>query len=261
MVELTTIKIALENLHASPNAITFFLTSYKLGRSSIGQIARVTKMDRSSAYFAYQQLQELGLMDEESKGNRKVVWTREPKAVIARLRIEIRRMRRQVEAIEESMPELLAQYGSRNDRPVLQVFTGIEGLHQIMEDILSSSDFELLLMSNFEEEDRVFSRKDHDAFIKRRIVQNISLRLIVTDSSEARNIQKADKANKRVTRIVRGKAPFENETYIYGDKITMLSFNEKTGIIGFIVQSKEFANAQRWMFEQIWQQLKKIHKP
>jgi len=256
MAELTSIKSSLENLRVSPNAITFFLASYKLGRSSVGQIAKATKMDRSSAYAAYQQLQELGLMDEENKGNRKIVWTREPKAIIARLRTEIRRMRRQVEAIEESMPDLLAQYGSSNDRPILQVFTGIEGLHQIMEDILSSSDFELLLMSNFEEEDRVFSRKDHDAFIRRRVAQNINLRLIATDSPEARNIQKADKANKRATRIVKGKAPFENETYIYGDKIAMLSFNEKTGIIGFIVRSREFANAQRWMFEQIWQRLK-----
>ncbi len=255
MTELTSIKSSLENLRVSQNAITFFLASYTLGRSSIGQIAKATKMDRSSAYAAYQQLQELGLMDEEERGNRKVIWTREPKAIIARLRTEIRRMRRQVEAIEESMPELLAQYGSHDDRPVLQAFTGVEGLHQIMEDILSNSGFELLLMSNFEEEDRVFSRKDHDAFIKRRITQDINLRLIATDSSRARDIQEADKSSKRETRIVKGNAPFKNETYIYGDKIAMLSFNERTGIIGFIVRSKEFANAQRWMFEQIWQQM------
>ncbi|HBP00375.1 MAG: Transcriptional regulator, TrmB [Candidatus Uhrbacteria bacterium GW2011_GWF2_41_16] len=256
MAELTSIKSSLENLRVSPNAITFFLASYKLGRSSVGQIAKATKMDRSSAYAAYQQLQELGLMDEENMGNRKIIWTREPKAIIARLRTEIRRMRRQVESIQESMPELLAQYGSRNDRPVLQTFTGIEGLHQITEDILSGSDFELLLMSNFEEEDRVFSREYHDAFIQRRVAQNITLRLIATDSPEARNIQKADKTSRRETRIVKGKAPFENETYIFGDKIAMLSFNEKTGIIGFIVRSKEFASAQRWMFEQIWQRFR-----
>jgi len=255
MNELTSIKSALEQLRLSQNAITFFLTSYRLGRSSIGQIAKATKMDRSSAYAAYQQLQELGLMNEEPIGSRKVIWTREPKAIIARLRTEIRRMRRQVEAIEESMPELLAQYGSRNDRPVLQVFTGIEGLHQIMEDILAGSNFELLLLSNFKEEERVFSRKDHDSFIERRIAKNINLRLIATDSSEARRIQKTDKAKMRETRIVQGEAPFENETYIYGDKIAMLSFNDKTGIIGFIVQSQEFADAQRWMFERIWRQL------
>ena len=256
MIELASIKSSLENLHASPNAIAFFLASYRMGRSSVGRVAKMAKMDRSSAYVAYQQLWELGLMNEENRGGRKIVWTREPKAIIAKLRTEIRRMRRQVEAVEESMPELLAQYGNCNDRPVLQTFTGIEGLHQIMEDILSMSNFELLLMSNLEEEGRVFSREDHDAFIRRRVARNISLRLIATESPEARNIQKADKASERVTRIVKGNIPFENETYIYGDKIAMLSFNEQTGIIGFIVRSKEFANAQRWMFEQIWQQLK-----
>jgi sugar-specific transcriptional regulator TrmB len=255
MNELKTIQSALECLHISSNAVMFFLTCYKLGRSSIGQVAKAAKMDRSSAYVAYDTLQQFGLMEETLKGKRKVVWTREPKAVIARLRTEIRMMRRHVDSIEESMPQLLAQYGSRNDRPILQTFTGIDGLHQVMEDILAGSNFELFLMSNFKEEERVFSQKDHEDFIKRRIAKGIDLRLIATDSHEARKIQKDDTQNKRETRIIVGQEPFKNEIYIYGDKIAMLSFNEKTGIIGFIVQSKEFADAQRWMFEQMWQQL------
>ncbi|PIR47742.1 hypothetical protein COV06_01985 [Candidatus Uhrbacteria bacterium CG10_big_fil_rev_8_21_14_0_10_50_16] len=260
MSELNTIKTALQHLHASPNAISFFLTSYKLSRSSVGLIAKTAKMDRSSAYIAYEQLKELGLMEEETVGRRKVVWTREPKAVIARLRTEIRRMRRQVESIEEAMPELLAQYGSRNDRPVLQVFTGNDGLHQIKNDILSGSGFELLLMSNFREEAEVFSREEHDSFIQQRLSQNITLRLIATDSLEARKIQSSDAKNHRETLVIEGDAPFNNETYIYGNKVAMLSFNEQTGVIGFIIQSKEFADAQRWMFEQIWKQLNTSNK-
>jgi len=252
MQELKTIQTALKQLNASKNATTFFLTSYKTGRASIGEIAKTAKMDRSSAYSAYEQLKALNLMNEDLKSKHKQVWTKEPKAVIARLRTEIRRMRRQVEEIEESMPSLLAEYASSNDRPILQVFTGKEGLLQIQEDILSNSNFQLLLLSNLTEESKVFTKNQHNNFIARRKKQNITLRLITTDSEKAKAFQKTDKQNNRETKIITGNPPFKNETYIYKDKIAMISFNEKTGIIGFIIQSNDFTEAQKWMFRQIW---------
>jgi len=252
MNELKTIKNSLELLHATPNAIVFFLTNYRIGKASVGQIAKAAKMDRSSAYLAFESLKELGLMEEDLGLSRKLVWPREPKAVIARLRTEIRRLRRQVEIIEEEMPNLMAEYGSRPDSPILQFFSGQDGLRQIAEDILEKTSGELLLCSNFAEEKKVFSSRDHEDFIRRRIEKNISLRLLAADTPEAREIQDNDRLSLRQTKIIVGKIPFLNETYIYGDNIAMLSFNEKSGIVGFIVRSKDFADSERWLFEEAW---------
>ncbi|HBR80571.1 MAG: Transcriptional regulator, TrmB [Candidatus Uhrbacteria bacterium GW2011_GWE2_45_35] len=255
MNELKTIKNALELLRVSPNAISFFLTSYRIGRASVGQVAKASKMDRSSAYLAFESLKDLGLMEEDLGSGPKLVWPREPKAMTARLRTEIRRLRQQVENLEEEMPNLLAEYGSRHDSPVLQFFSGQDGLRNIVEDVLEKTSDELLLYSNFNEEKKVFTARDHEDFIRRRVEKNIKLRLLAADTTEAREIQTTDRASLRQTKIIVGKIPFLNETYIYGDNIAMLSFNEKTGVVGFIVRSKDFADHQRWLFEEIWKKL------
>src|SRR3989339_100616 len=108
MTELKTIKNALEMLQASPNAITFYLTSYRLGRRAIGQVAKEAQMDRSSAYLAFEQLKQLGVMEEEAVSGCKIVVAKPPQAIVARLRTEIRRFRREVGGIEGAMPVLSA---------------------------------------------------------------------------------------------------------------------------------------------------------
>ncbi len=252
MSEQKIISEALKVLNASPNAIRFFSTSYRAGSSSIGQIAKLSSMDRSSAYIAFDALKGLGLVDEELTGGRKVVVARPPKAVIARLRTEIRKMRRHVDAIEEGMPGLMAEYANKEDKPILQMFSGADGLGKIKDDVLTHAEDEILLMSNLHEEAKAFTNHEHQDFIRRRVESGVSLRLLATDSSEAHAIKLDDKINLRETRIVIGDEPFKNETYIYGDSIAMVSYKENVGIVGFIVRSKEFAEAQRWMFEEIW---------
>ena len=50
---------------------------------------------------------------------------------------------------------LSAAYAAASERPVLQVFTGKDGLHRIMDDVLIQTSDEILLFSNFDEEKKV----------------------------------------------------------------------------------------------------------
>jgi len=241
----------LSSLNASPNAIKFYLASYRIGKSTIGKIALSCNMDRSSAYLAYDQLKFMGLMEEDLKSKRKIIWTRPPNAVLSRLRTEARRMRRHTEKIDAKMPELLAAYGEKDSRPILQLFSGKDGLRQIVDDVLENTDDELLLFSNQAEEKKVFTKKDHEEFIKTRINKQILVRVLASNTPETLELKRTDKSCLRETRIIDEQDPFKSETYIYGDKVAMLSFDKE--IVGFIVRSKDFAEAQRWMFETIWQ--------
>ncbi len=249
MAMLHELKEALQLLNLSPNATVFYLESYRIGAASIGKIAQICAMDRSSAYLAFAQLKEAGLMEEEVIGSRKKIWAKPPKAVLARLRTDIRRLRRQAESIEEVMPNLLAEYSQEEHKPVLQFFSGKEGLARISADILEHAKDEILLLSNFEEEDRVFDQRHHDEFIRERVGRNIPIRVIATDSLRAREMQKNDERYLRQIRIV-DRYAFESETYIYEDRVAMLNFHRE--VMGFVVSSKTFAQTQRWLFEQLW---------
>lgn len=255
MKKLSEIKKALRLLGLSSNAIKFYLASYKHGLASIGSIAKLIHIDRSSAYLALGQLEAKGLIEEEKNSKRKKVYARPPQAILSRLRSESRKLRNQCLDIENQLPELLAEYSKKDKQPVLQFFSGLDGLKQISDDILESAQNELLVFSNQKEEKRVFNKVDHQEFVKARMDKNIKVRVLSPDTEEAQNLKKQDARSLRETRIIKqSKIPFTNEIYIYGDKIAMLEFVDE--IQGFIVKSRAFHQAQKWIFEELWEKYK-----
>ncbi len=251
MNELTTLTGALSALRLSPNAIRFYLASYTTGRSTIGKVALLAKLDRSSAYLAAQQLIDIGILAQDFKKARRIVWAESPKTVQRVLRTQIRGLQRQHQHIESALPELLAHYSEREHKPVLQFFEGREGLGRISEDVIAHAGAEILLFSNQTSERKVFSGDDHQSFIRDRRNSNIHIRVLAPDTAEARTLQKSDAKMLRETRLIPGPVPFTSETYIYGDRVAMLSFDRE--IIGFIVRSPEFSRQHRWMFEELWE--------
>lgn len=249
--ELKTLRHALTALGATENAAAFYLTLYRAGTSTVGDIAKAAKMDRSSAYLACSQLEELGLVDADATGTRKAVTARPPSAVLARLRTDMRRLRRHHDEVEESMQELLASYREQENKPVLRFYAGHDGLKQIVDDVLEQADGEIRLFTNQRAEKNVFSNADHEEFIRERLRRGITIRVLAADTPEARSMVASDAAVRRETRVVEGE-PFTSETYIYGDSVAMLSFDKD--VVGFVVRSREFAAAQRWAFERIWNQ-------
>ncbi|NBT37922.1 MAG: hypothetical protein EBT21_07435 [Actinobacteria bacterium] len=247
--ELKKLKEALGALGATENAAAFYLSLYRAGTSSVGDIAKAIRMDRSSAYLACGQLEELGLVDGDATGPRKAVTAKPPSAVLARLRTDMRRLRRHHDEVEESMQELLASYREQENKPVLRFYAGHDGLKQITDDVLEQANGEILLFTNQRTEKNVFSSGDHEEFIRERLRRGVSIRVLATDTPEARTMSLQDKTVRREMRIVDGE-PFTSETYIYGDNVAMLSFDKD--VVGFVVRSKEFATAQRWIFEQLW---------
>ena len=247
--ELKKLKEALVALGATENAAAFYLACYRAGTSTVGDVAKTCKMDRSSAYLACDQLVELGLVETDAASTRKTVTARPPSAVLARLRTDMRRLRRHHDDVEESMQELLASYREQENKPTLQFFAGHDGLKQIVDDVLEHADGEILLFTNQRTEKNVFSQADHQEFVRERIRRGVSIRVLAADSPEAREMKLRDATVRRETRIVDGE-PFTSETYIYGDNVAMLSFDKD--VVGFIVRSRDFARAQRWTFEQLW---------
>jgi len=252
MKRLNEIKKALNLLGLNTNAIKFYLASFKHGLASVGDIAKLIQLDRSSAYLALRQLEAKGLIEEEKNSKRKKICARPPQAILSRLRSESRKLRNQCLDIEDQLPELLAEYKEKDKQPVLQFFSGLDGLKQISDDILESDSNELLVFSNQKEEKRVFNKVDHQEFVKARMSKNIKVRVLSPDTKEAQNLRKQDTRSLRETRIIKQKnIPFTNEIYIYGNKIAMLEFVDE--IQGFIVKSRAFHQAQKWIFEEIWE--------
>lgn len=207
-------------------------------------------MDRSSTYLAVDQLKAAGLMEVDELKRPKLVQAIEPKKLLGRVERKIQILEENFDTIHNFMPELERAYKTKSSRPGLQTYSGKDGLQQIMEDILEGSNDEILLFTNQSVEKDVFSKHDHTYFIRKRRERNLSIRVLATDDEYAKNLMKEDSSNLRTTRLIKGVAPFSCEVYIYKEKVAMLSFSNE--VIGFGINSPDFAELMRWQFNITW---------
>lgn len=241
---------ALNKLNLSENAQKLYLQSFRSGRSTIGKLAKVLEMDRSSAYLAIEQLVTVGLMREDVIDGKKRVWASPPSVIEGILNKQAETYSNAAQEIHEHLGELLVDYRANHQPVSLQSFSGRDSLRQITQDILSSGVDEIRIFTNQNAERKVFSASDHDDFILSRVQKEIKAYVLAADTKGSDLLKKYDERELRETKIRKDLKPLKNETYIYGDKVAVLGFSDMT--FGFIVHDKEFAQLQKLLFDNLF---------
>lgn len=240
---------SLQILNLEPKEIKFFLTSFKTGPATINEIAKLARLERSTAYLIADQLISKGLLDENLSSYRKKIKAVEPKKLLKLVAARQRSVRRQEIELEESLPELQSLYQASEFRPKVRVFEGKLGLIHVWQDILSTKG-EILLWSNQERETLVFSPEDHQKFIKERISKKIPIRVLAVNNQLGMDLKDQSGAL-RQTKLLPEGINFSAETYIYDNKVAIVDYNKD--IIGVIMESQPISDSQKALFEMTWQ--------
>ena len=246
------IKDALSDLGLSEKEIRFFLTNYLSGPSSINNIARTAKIERSTAYLIAQTLLQKGYIFEDFKRYKKTLITVEPKTLLRMLLAKQRQMGRHEQTLQENLPELQALHQASGIRPHVRTYEGTKGLLAVWRDILADSQ-EVFLWTNQETENNVFSKKYHSLFIAERIKKNIFMKVLAVNNQKGKLLSKYDKSSLRETKILPKNVFFSAETYIYGNKVAILDYNKE--IIGVIIESEQIVQSHKAIFDMSWANL------
>lgn len=243
---------ALSLLGLTQKEIKFFISSFKLGPTSINDVARDAHLERSTAYLIAQDLLQKGLIEEDYKQYGKKIFAAEPNKLLRIIASKQRSLRRQELELEESLPELQSIYQASEIRPKVRVFQGNSGLLSVWEDILNSKS-EILLWTNQETETLFFNEDQHQKFIRARVSKGIPIRVLAVNNERGEKLLLKDEKDLRQTKILPKNIEFSAETYIYDNKIAILDY--KKDIIGIILESEPIAAAQKAIFEMNWSNL------
>src|SRR3989338_5877980 len=245
------LKTILRRLPISQNEAAFLLASFELGPQTIHTVGAKAGLDRGSSYYVSGELVKKGLLSEDLKHGAKRVYAAPAETFLKKLEQEIKSLEEARTQLQRALPLLKAGYHKEGINSRLTYYEGQEGLTQIMEDILSTAREEILLYTNQEKETDMFTRNAHERFVNARIKRGTPIRVLAVDSPRAREMRKEDMRLNRETRILPRALFFTAETYLYGSKVAMIGY--KGSIFGFIVESEEFAQAQKAIFEELWQ--------
>ena len=234
-----------------------YLAALELGEGTVSEIAQKAQVERTGTYYVLESLKLKGLTSRFQKINKDKYLAADPKEIL-----NLSKCRQQL--IEEYMPEFRAFQGLSNLKAHVRLYEGTEGIKTVWKKTLEKKNKEILAFSGYrlaEETAQFYGREYVDwglNYIKERAKKNIFTRVISEESPQARERQKVDKEELRELRLVpKEKFLFRNEIDILDDWVAVTSYKE---LIALVIESKEFAQTMKNIFELAWDGAEKYQK-
>ncbi|MDB5166418.1 MAG: transcriptional regulator TrmB [Candidatus Saccharibacteria bacterium] len=244
-------KILVE-LGCSEKHVRFYKATLQLGEAPLAAIAETARLQRSTAYLLAAELLKMGLIEEDHKAYHKFFTAVEPETLLRKAQARQRVLGRNVLAFRDALPELQAAHQATTSRPRVRTYEGSQGLLAVWKDILDER-LEVLLWTNQQTEQQIFTESAHELFIRERVNKDIPMRVLAADNPEGKALLAGDATMLRQTKLLPPDVYFSSETYIYGNKVAVLDFGKS--FFGVITENQQIAASQRSIFDLTWSSL------
>jgi sugar-specific transcriptional regulator TrmB len=220
-----------------------YLALLEIGEGKAQEIARKAGVVRPAVYDILDRLGEAGLVGTITKGKVAHFVANSPDAIKRTLEEKER-------AFDQLLPELRSVFNVTKSKPKIYFYEGIEGIKTVFEDTLTAQNKTLLGILSMEDLFNVPGKEYMDDYVKRRIAAGYELRVIRSKPHEVSPAWPSTPAEKRDLRYPPANMVFDMTTYIYDDKVGLISTEKEN--FGLIIQSEEFSNNMRHLFEALW---------
>lgn len=235
----------LTSLEIGGKEIIVYISLLKLKKATVIQLAKNSGIKRTSVYHCLDSLINKGLASRIVKDSAKYYIAENPEIAIKNI-IEEKRS-----SLELISTELKSIFGREYIHPEIRIYENISGIKKVFSDALTAREkIARYYVSSFNLEE-LLGKKFVDDFVKKRIqlgIKSLSLRSFVYKPEREQETTHAKQL--REARFVPENVIIKPYMCIYDNKVSVISTKEEK--IGFIIESKEFAEAQKAIFDMIW---------
>ncbi|MBI2888447.1 MAG: transcriptional regulator TrmB [Candidatus Liptonbacteria bacterium] len=234
----------LEEFGLTPKQAALYLAALRMGPSSVQALADEADIQRTNAYDALGALVTKGLVSISTKGKKKLFAAQSP-AVLKTLLAEKETL------LADVVPQLESLHITTEHKPRIFYYPGIEGYKRVYEDSLTTKEGKLFGIFAVQDMWEVLGREYADKMVARRIKAGIPLRVIRSRERDAANVYPSTPRDLREMRYAPPGMVFPITTYVYDNKVIILSSKKET--FGLLIESADIAQAHRNYFEALWQ--------
>lgn len=225
-----------------------YLALMQGGEQTADQLAKSSKLNRSTAYVQIKILTDYGLVSTFKRGKKTFFAAESPNNLVRILEKKHEAIVVQKAEISQLVPELLKLYGNAVDRPAVRVFEGKEGLITMRNDILDTNSKIISVVFSFDGMSRIFTDEELMAYSRKRAGKKIISRALYTKTGP--DIPTVPP--QQILRVQEKDNPFGSDIYIYGDTISFASTKDQ--IVGVTIKNSDIANTMLALFEIAWKQ-------
>ena len=219
-----------------------YIALLELGTATVHPIATKAQVKRPTTYLILEELQVKGLVSVIPRA-KKVLYTAEnPEKIISELG-------RKQELMKRYMPQLLALYNAKADKPHVLLFEGKEAVKGVYDKILTAKEvawFSTIkdILSVYPE----FPKKLNE----QAVLGKIKIRELLTRSPEDIAYAKTMKHNESFQhRFGKGGEEFFTDNCLYDGKVVFFSFAPYVSAI--VIESQGIYKSLKNLFEYAWQ--------
>ena len=234
----------LKKLGLNQSEIRIYLYLLEHGVSTPPQIANGTKIARTNCYNVLNKLKEGGLIEEQTKGKRKVYLATDPASLSHSLE-------RKKELVDNMLPDLRALYVTQKNKPTIKFFDGREQVKEIFkQSLMTKKILGLGSTKHYLDCYPNFSKYYQKQLRKREIF----FKDILTYESKA-------KATPEIKKVLKGFYDFKffpkkyedlpTNILIWDDNVALLTLEEP--FFGMIMTNKLMAQTFKIMFNIMWE--------
>ena len=242
----------LQDIGLSEKEAKVYMAALEIGRATAEQLAKHAKLVRPTTYLQIKSLMEKGLVSTYEEG-KKTYFAPESPELLKRLLIK---QKSDLDAKQGSLaallPELLRQFESAGERPVVRFFPGKDGIAAVREEVLATKSKQTHILFSASDLFKLFSQAELDDYTNRREALGIHSKGIYTDK-EVFDISVLNPLTER-RGFPLNVLPLTIDIYIFDDKVGILSL--KGFLFGLVIQSSEIASSIKTVFDFLWQQAK-----
>jgi HTH-type transcriptional regulator, sugar sensing transcriptional regulator len=235
----------LEKLGYHPYEASIYLAALELGEATVSELAHKTEMPRTSVQEVLMQMQKKGMISSYTKQTHKYWLAENPEKLLAGLK-------ENEETFRNMIPELqaLRPTGS-DDKPQVRVYTGVNEIKLIMDDIIETKHHMLALIS-WDDWTNFFGQEYIRDFIERRYKHFLKIKVITPRTPLAFELKKKDQEQLRQTRFLPDSIDLKRiSNFIYGNKIAIISLNKKEPT-GILIEDPAVVYGNTLYFENLW---------
>ena len=221
-------------------------------QSSIRRIAEYTGINRGSVFESLKQLVAVGLVTYVEAGERRKYSARDPEVlheIINEKRRALFSMHAQIEQYSHSLELDRLEPGALN---FASFYDGDEGLANILRDVLTTARrdgyTEYYSISSPRVSEYLYNKFPH--FSRERDKLGLKVRILGLGTP----------LQKELPSVTRKLLPHQHAdsgvyTLIYGNKIALVTIDERKHTSGIVIDNEGIANLQRLLFEYTWNQI------
>jgi len=222
-----------------------YLACLELGPSSVQNIAAKTAIKRTTIYDILTSLISQGLISQTIKGKKRLFVAESPEMIRELLQ-------KKEQEFEQILPELKSLHFIPGPKPKIKYYEGIEGVKKVLDDTLTVSNKKLLGILSMVDLFDFMGEEYMESYVQRRIKKNVELRVVRSREKEAEAKRWLTNTKELRERRYSPKGiVFSLAQFIYDNKVCLISSKKEN--FGLIIESEEFAENQKQLFEVLWQ--------